>query len=201
MRPQAALDRLQNPSSDIFSGYLKAVWPDFVGCVFEVWLAPGGPGKPSKRWGPWPPTFLKAFPGTQPRVEAPRRAGPENWRFRGGHEIILYLVSGANFRCVLHHFSSLTRWNRSRGQVRPEHGRKRPKLKFYFLFLGLVATHFLVAPGQISSTPGQHRPKTVPKSAQTGQQPTQSGPKPVHNQPKPTKNLTQTKTYGGGYRP
>ncbi len=29
------------------TGYLKAVWPDFVGCVFEVWPAPGGPGKPS----------------------------------------------------------------------------------------------------------------------------------------------------------
>ena len=23
------------------AGYLKAVWPDFLGCVFEVWPAPG----------------------------------------------------------------------------------------------------------------------------------------------------------------
>jgi hypothetical protein len=33
-------------------------------------------------------------------------------------------LSGANFGCVLHHFSSPTRWNGSRGQVRPETGQK-----------------------------------------------------------------------------
>ena len=40
------------------------------------------------------------------------------------HETALELVSGANFGCVLHHFSSPTRWNGSRGQVRPETGEK-----------------------------------------------------------------------------
>ncbi len=38
------------------------------------------------------------------------------------------LVSGANLRCVLHHLSSLTRWNGSRGQVWPGSDRK-PKLQ------------------------------------------------------------------------
>ncbi len=37
-----------------------------------------------------------------------------------GHETALELVSGANFEGMLHHFSSPTRWNGSRGQVRPE---------------------------------------------------------------------------------
>ncbi len=40
-------------------------------------------------------------------------------------------------QCVLHHFSSLTRWNGSRGQVRLGNDRKRPKLEFEFMFLGL----------------------------------------------------------------
>jgi hypothetical protein len=39
-------------------------------------------------------------------------------------------VSGANFRCILHHLSSLTRWNGYRGQVRPGNDRKT-KLKLY----------------------------------------------------------------------
>ncbi len=49
-------------------------------------------------------------------------SGPEN-----GHETALELVSGANFGCVLHHFSSPTRWNGSRGQVLPETGQKTNK--------------------------------------------------------------------------
>ncbi len=44
------------------TGYLKATWPDFGGCVFEVWPAPGSPAKPSKMWGAKPPTFLNAGP-------------------------------------------------------------------------------------------------------------------------------------------
>jgi hypothetical protein len=34
------------------------------------------------------------------------------------------LVYGADFKCVLHHFSSLTRLTGSWGQVWPESGRK-----------------------------------------------------------------------------
>ncbi len=49
-------------------------------------------------------------------------SGPEH-----GHETALELVYGANLGCVLHHFSSPTRWNGSRGQVRPETGRKPNK--------------------------------------------------------------------------
>ncbi len=46
-------------------------------------------------------------------------SGPENC-----HETALELVSGVNFGRGLHHFSSPTRWNGSRGQVRPETGQK-----------------------------------------------------------------------------
>ncbi len=51
-------------------------------------------------------------------------SGPEH-----GHETALVLVSGANCGCGLHRFSSPTRWNVSRGQVRPETGRK-PKTNY-----------------------------------------------------------------------
>ena len=51
----------------------------------------------------------------------------------------LELVSGASLGCVLHYFSTLTHWRGSRGQVWPESGRKSPKLRFYFLVLGLIA--------------------------------------------------------------
>ncbi len=32
-------------------GYLKAVWPDLLGCVFEVWPAPGAREGPQKCGG------------------------------------------------------------------------------------------------------------------------------------------------------
>ncbi len=55
-------------------------------------------------------------------------SGPEN-----GHELALYLVSGVNFGCVLHHVSSPTRWSGSRGQVRPETDQKpNTNHSFYF---------------------------------------------------------------------
>ncbi len=38
-------------------GYLKAVWPDFLGCVFEVWPAPGARESPPKCGGRSPSTF------------------------------------------------------------------------------------------------------------------------------------------------
>ncbi len=36
-------------------GYLKAVWPNFGGCVFEVWPAPGARESLQKCGGPRPP--------------------------------------------------------------------------------------------------------------------------------------------------
>ncbi len=44
------------------------------------------------------------------------------------------MVSGANVGCVLHHFSSLTRWNGSRGQVWPENDRKYKNKSCLILF-------------------------------------------------------------------
>ena len=55
------------------------------------------------------------------------------------HEMTLELVPGANFRCVLHHFSRPTRWSGSWGQVWPKKDRKT-KLKLQFLCLGMIAT-------------------------------------------------------------
>jgi hypothetical protein len=43
------------------------------------------------------------------------------------YEIAVDLVSGADFRCVLHYFSSFTRLGGSWGQVWPESG---PKVEF-----------------------------------------------------------------------
>ena len=33
------------------TGYLKAVWPDFVGSVFGAWAAPGSFETIQKMWG------------------------------------------------------------------------------------------------------------------------------------------------------
>ncbi len=50
-----------------------------------------------------------------------------------GHEMALELVPGADLRCVLHHFSSLTCLKGSWGQVWPESD-PNPKLKSRFQF-------------------------------------------------------------------
>ncbi len=55
------------------TGYLKAVWPDLFGCVFEVCPAPGPRERPA-------PTFLKAFPGPRGRPDlknAPKKVRPD----------------------------------------------------------------------------------------------------------------------------
>ena len=52
-------------------------------------------------------------------------------RTENDHEMVLELVSGADFRFVLHHLSSLTCFKGSWGQVWPENGPK-PKLKSRF---------------------------------------------------------------------
>ncbi len=40
-----------------YAGYLKAVWPEFFGCVFEVWPAPGAREGPQKCGGRCLPHF------------------------------------------------------------------------------------------------------------------------------------------------
>ncbi len=52
------------------------------------------------------------------------RLGPAN-----GHETGLELVTGAGFKCFLHHLSSLTRWSGIRGKVLSETVPKQPTLQ------------------------------------------------------------------------
>ncbi len=44
------------------AGYLKAVWPDFSGCVFEVWPAPGA-RESLKKVGGFAPHIFEGHPG------------------------------------------------------------------------------------------------------------------------------------------
>ncbi len=60
-------------------GYLKAIWPYILGCVFEVRPAPGAREGPQK-CGASPPAFLKAFPGPRGRPDlknAPPKIRPD----------------------------------------------------------------------------------------------------------------------------
>ncbi len=57
------------------------------------------------------------------------------------YEMALELVLGADFRGVLHHDSSLNRFEGSWGQVGPENGPK-PKLKFRFLFPNISPSRY-----------------------------------------------------------
>ncbi len=63
-------------------------------------------------------------------------------RTANGHEMVLELVSGADFRCVLHLLLSLTCLKRSWGQVWPETGPK-PKLKYRFQFPSLCLSQLM----------------------------------------------------------
>ncbi len=77
-------------------------------------------------------------------------SGPDN-----GHETALELVSGANFGRVLHHFSIPTRWNGSRGQVRPATGQKPNRnYDFYYLYYTRVGL-FCVDPDKFDERHGQ----------------------------------------------
>ncbi len=53
----------------LYTGYLKAVWPGFCGCVFEIWPAPGAWESLQKCGVASPPTFLKAFPDPRGRPD------------------------------------------------------------------------------------------------------------------------------------
>ncbi len=105
---------------------------------------PRGPHKPFKTMGDEAPHIFEWFPGLRGRPDTEHRrfqagptimpifncgSGPEH-----GYETALELVSGANFGCVLHLFSSPTRWNGSRGEVRPETAQK-PNNKYNFDYL------------------------------------------------------------------
>jgi hypothetical protein len=95
--------------------------------MFLLWLVlgPGGPGKAhGGHWGP-SPLGAPEPPGLVPKnikTHICCRVGPEN-----GHETPLDLVYGADFRRILQHLSSLTRWSGFRGHVRSEARQKRPK--------------------------------------------------------------------------
>jgi len=65
------------------------------------------------------PRYTRLYPTHIPLTKV------ATWAF--GLDTALELVSGASFGCVLHHFSGPTRFKWSRGQVRPEIGRKLGK--------------------------------------------------------------------------
>ena len=69
---RACCSDLRTPSlcRPCMPGYLKAVWPEFVGSVFGVRAAPGGH---SKMWGAKPPTFLDGLKASRGRPDPKNR--------------------------------------------------------------------------------------------------------------------------------
>ncbi len=66
------------------AGYLKAIWPGFLGCIFEVWQAPGARESLNKNVGGEAPHILKAFPGPRGRPDlknAPQKSGQTAFRY------------------------------------------------------------------------------------------------------------------------
>ena len=66
------------------AGYLKAVWPEFVGSVFEVWAAPGGFKTIQKRGGRGPLHFwmvLKPPGAAQTPKTDPQNSGQTAFRY------------------------------------------------------------------------------------------------------------------------
>ncbi len=53
----ASIVLLPARSFTYYPGDLKAVWPEFSGCLFEVWPAPGAREGPQKCEGLRPPHF------------------------------------------------------------------------------------------------------------------------------------------------
>ena len=66
------------------SGYLKAVWPEFVGSVFGIWAAPGGFKTVQKRGGRSSPPFwmvLKPPGAAQTPKTDPTNSGQTAFRY------------------------------------------------------------------------------------------------------------------------
>ncbi len=108
---------------------------------------PGGPRSPpdliQKTYKPTP--YLQSLRHLKFKVFWAR---PGN-----GHEMAIYLVSGANVRCFLHNFSSLIHWSGSWGQGWLGNGRKRPKLKLYLFLVLLLLRYLLRGPSKSSTAP------------------------------------------------
>ena len=68
------------------SEYLKAVWPEFFGCVFEVWPARGARASLPKNGGPSPPTVGRALRGPRGRPDLTNE--PKNQASFSGHSLI-----------------------------------------------------------------------------------------------------------------
>jgi hypothetical protein len=64
-------------------GYLKAVWPDFVGCMLEVWPAPGAQ-EACQNVGGETPHILEGLPGPPGPAELSQPRGLLLGEMRGG---------------------------------------------------------------------------------------------------------------------
>ena len=84
--------------------------------------------------------LTKAYQGL-PRAVHPRPQTPKIQSYKiAFHERALELVPGANFICVLQHFSCPTRLKGSWGQLWPKTSPKQPKTKMIIFPRGLTAT-------------------------------------------------------------
>ncbi len=66
------------------TGYLKAIWPEFLGCVFEVWPAPGARASRQKCGVRGPPQFarLSRAPGAgQTSKMHPSKSGQTAFKY------------------------------------------------------------------------------------------------------------------------
>ncbi len=62
------------------NGHLKAIWPDVLGCVFEVWPAPGTREGLQKRWGGEALTFWAPGAGQTSKTQ-PQNSGQTAFRY------------------------------------------------------------------------------------------------------------------------
>ncbi len=68
----------------LYGWVLEGIWPNFMGCVFEVWADPRGQGKLSKMRGAKPPLLYRVFPGPRGRPDlknAPTNQGQIAFRY------------------------------------------------------------------------------------------------------------------------
>ena len=75
--------REHTPDHQNKTGYLKAIWLDFLGAFLRSGR-PRGPGQALKMWGAKPPTFLKPFPGPRGRPDvknAPQKSDQTAFKY------------------------------------------------------------------------------------------------------------------------